>query len=191
MIEAEHMICPTCWGEQIYPMAGARCPTCHGDGVFPDLRLSDHFMLSEFLNSETAVRQKIDNAPSSKVTAHLQQLCIQFLEPLRKEVGGLRISSGYRSPNLNEAVRSKPTSAHPRGLAADINSTAGLNRKQLVDRIVALKFKFDQVIFEGTWVHVGLYQPNHEPFQRGEVLATYNGGISYSLYDSNDARIHT
>lgn len=182
------MICPMCWGSRTYPVEGASCPTCHGAGVFPDLQLTEHFMLSEFLKSETAVRQSIANDPSAKIIAHLQQLCVQLIEPIRGVAGPLKVSSGYRADKLNTFIGSHPSSAHPWGWAADINSHS--TRKELVDEIISLKIPFDQIIFEGTWVHVGLFKPDTGA-QRKEVLSTFNGGKTYVPYDPNDSRIHT
>jgi zinc D-Ala-D-Ala carboxypeptidase len=114
-------------------------------------------MLSELVHSDTAARLHLNNNPSAKIIAHLQQLCVQLLEPIREEAGSLKVSSGFREDKLNTAIGSHSSSAHPWGWAADINAF-GMSRKVLVDKILSIKFKFDQVIFEGTWVHVGLYQ---------------------------------
>ena len=92
-----------------------------------DIRLSEHFMLSEFTRSSTAERLGICNEldpfyPTHKdIIANLRNLCEQVLEPLRAYVRQpIIISSGYRSPALNQALRGAPRSQHLTGEAADI-----------------------------------------------------------------------
>ena len=92
-----------------------------------DIRLSEHFMLSEFTRSTTAERLGICNEldpfyPTHKdIIANLRNLCEQVLEPLRAYVRQpIIISSGYRSPALNQALRGAPRSQHLTGEAADI-----------------------------------------------------------------------
>lgn len=136
--------------------------------------MSAHFSIAELTFSQTAVRRGIDNTPSEAVTANLRRLC-DTLEQVRALVGKpLSISSGYRSPALNIAVGGaiNPPSAHVVGLAADINC-AGLTPKALACLIRESGIAFDQLIYEGTWVHIGLATG---PL-RGEVLtANFNGG---------------
>ena len=86
-----------------------------------DLRLSEHFMLSEFERSETAEKYGIDNTVPSQYIPALQQLCREVLEPLRAFVGGpIVISSGYRCNQLNVKVGGAYASQHTMGEAADI-----------------------------------------------------------------------
>ena len=92
-----------------------------------DIRLSEHFLLSEFTRSSTAERLGICNEldpfyPTHKdIIANLRNLCEQVLEPLRAYAGQpIIISSGYRSPALNQALRGAPRSQHLTGEAADI-----------------------------------------------------------------------
>ncbi len=70
-----------------------------------NLRLSEHFMLSEFERSATAEKYHIDYHVPSQYIPTLQQLCKEVLEPLRRFVGGpIVISSGYRCNQLNIKV---------------------------------------------------------------------------------------
>lgn len=53
-----------------------------------DIRLTEHFKLSEFLRSSTATARHIDNLPATpraclEVISNLQTLCREVLEPLR------------------------------------------------------------------------------------------------------------
>ena len=92
-----------------------------------DIRLSEHFMLSEFTRSSTAERLGLDNSLDASnpldqdVINNLRNLCEQVFEPLRVHAGQpIMIASGYRSPALNKAVRGSPHSQHLTGEAADI-----------------------------------------------------------------------
>ena len=51
---------------------------------------------------------------------NLAYLCHTVLQPLRDRFGPIRINSGYRCPELNEAVGGVANSHHLRGEAADI-----------------------------------------------------------------------
>jgi hypothetical protein len=140
-------------------------------------QLSENFKLWEFVVSETASRDRINNTPQQVHIAHLRTLCQQILEPARKKLGPLRITSGYRSPALNKAIGGSPTSAHMQGYAADVNP---LNvSKMEFAKWVNNNCKFDQIILEfGTpsepaWIHVSC-----DPRGKQEVLKTVRGGYA-------------
>ena len=60
--------------------------------------LSEHFMLSEFIKSNTAELLHIDNMPDSRCISHLVHLCFYILEPARRALDdSIVITSGYRS----------------------------------------------------------------------------------------------
>lgn len=143
--------------------------------------MSEHFSIAELTFSQTATRRGIDNTPSEQVSANLRRL-METLELVRALVGKpLMISSGYRSPALNIAVGGAKDSAHVQGLAADIN-VAGMTPKTLAGLIRDSGIAFDQLIYEGTWVHIGLAAGT----LRQEVLtanfsnghATYTRGLA-------------
>ena len=50
--------------------------------------------------------------------------------------------------------------------------------------------KLDQVIYERTWVHVGLLHPSTKA-QRGQKLSMFvvAGKTTYEPFDANDSRI--
>ncbi|WP_348698465.1 D-Ala-D-Ala carboxypeptidase family metallohydrolase [Duganella fentianensis] len=63
-------------------------------------------------------------------------------------------------------------SAHQIGLAADITAP-GLTPRALAALILQSGIEFDQLIYEGTWVHVGL----SSGAPRSQVLtASFSGG---------------
>ena len=140
------------------------------------MNLSPHFSLAELVASQVATRKGIDNTPAPAIVANLSRLAA-LLEQVRALVGApITISSGYRSQALNRAVSGAASSAHVLGLAADI-STAKLAPKTLALLIRQSDIAFDQLIYEGTWVHIGL----SVGAPRRQVLTAKfaGGGVSY------------
>ena len=84
------------------------------------MKLSANFSLSVMLKSSTAVRLGIDNYPSDHEVENLVALAQDVLQPIRDHFGSMKINSGYRCLELNRALRSKDTSQHRMGEAADI-----------------------------------------------------------------------
>lgn len=140
------------------------------------MNLSPHFSLAELVASQVATRKGIDNTPAPAIVANLTRLAA-LLEQVRALVGApIAISSGYRSPALNKAVGGAANSAHVLGLAADI-STTKLAPKALAMLIRQSDIVFDQLIYEGTWVHIALSSSS----PRRQVLTAKfaGGGVSY------------
>ena len=93
-----------------------------------DEHLSPHFTVGEFFRSGTAIRLGIDNNPdahpgegisTAEVVENLRALCTEVLEPLRRRVGRVIVTSGYRCQELNKAVGGVWNSQHLKGEAAD------------------------------------------------------------------------
>ena len=129
------------------------------------MRLSPNFTLSEFLFSETAARKGIDNTPTDEIVTNLKRLA-ERLEMVRDVFNvPIIITSGYRSPQLNEAVGGVPASAHITGCAADfIIPTVG-SPLHIATRITKYPdIVFDQLINEyDSWVHMGIEAEGEEP----------------------------
>tara|TARA_R100001015_G_C4619320_1_gene176012 strand:+ start:648 stop:1103 length:456 start_codon:yes stop_codon:yes gene_type:complete len=124
------------------------------------MNLSNHFSLTEFTKSQTAERKGIDNTPTQDHIERMKILCVSVLEPLRTEFDKpIMINSGYRSPDLCEAIGSKSTSQHAKGEAADIE-IPGVDNAELA-KYIQDNLNFDQLILEcytgdpsSGWVHV-------------------------------------
>lgn len=121
-------------------------------------KMSKHFQLWEFVTSQMAERNGIDNTPPEPVIDNLKKLCVTILEPARAALGPVRISSGYRCIGLNKAVGGAQTSAHLLGWAADV---IPLKCSMLAFATwVVHNVQFDQVILEfgkpgfPAWIHV-------------------------------------
>ncbi|NIE82690.1 MULTISPECIES: D-Ala-D-Ala carboxypeptidase family metallohydrolase [unclassified Burkholderia] len=138
------------------------------------MKLTDHFTLSELTQSETAARRRIDNTPSSETLVNLTRTA-QLLEKVRAELGDkpVLISSGYRCHALNRAVGGATNSAHGQGLAADFICPGFGSPLDICKRLAAARIEFDQLIQEGTWVHIGLAAAGKRP--RHQVLTAHFG----------------
>ena len=112
-----------------------------------DIQLSEHFRLSEFTRSATAIRHGIDNTPDIEDIESLQSLCIHVLEPLRRRFGVIKITSGYRSPLVNQMVHGSPSSQHLKGQAADIFISSDEVAKKYY-RYIKDHLDFDQLLLE-------------------------------------------
>lgn len=136
------------------------------------MNLSAHFSLEELVASQVATRQGISNAPPGKVIANLHRVA-DALEKVRQLVlAPIYVSSGYRSPALNQAVGGASNSAHVLGLAADFTA-AGWTPRALALKIAESDIEFDQLIYEGTWVHLGLSEASA---RRQLLTAVFKGG---------------
>lgn len=130
--------------------------------------LTNNFSLHEMIKSETAMRRDMDNTPhSDEVVQNLTILCEQVLQPLRDVYGvGIKVNSGYRSPDVNAAVGGSRTSDHCKGQAADIEIPGVANAD--LAQYIADNFDFTQLILEfytqgvpdSGWVHVS-YDSNN------------------------------
>ena len=140
------------------------------------MQLSEHFNLNEFTISQTATRKGIDNTPPEPVIERLRMLAAT-LERVRGLLGNspIRISSGYRSKELNRAIGSSDNSAHVLGYAVDFTCPIFGTPKEVANEIAKSAIKFDQIIYEGTWIHLSV-----DPRNRREVLtATFKNGKAY------------
>ena len=144
------------------------------------MKLSEYFTLQEMTKSQTALRMGIDNTPDEGQLQCLTDLCRNVLDHVRSEFGPLTPSSGFRSPELCEAIGSKATSQHAKGEAADFE-VMGVDNKELASWIVS-NLSFDELILEyyeegepnSGWVHCSYTNDAN----RGEVL----------IFDGNNYR---
>ena len=120
------------------------------------MKLTPNFSLEELTHSEIAERLGLDNTPDETVKANLVRLA-RMLEDVRRALGRpIMVNSAYRSPKVNEAVGSKPTSQHCIGCAADIK-VPGLTPDNIVKEILKTNIEFDQLIREfDSWVHISI-----------------------------------
>lgn len=143
-------------------------------------KLTDHFSLEEMTASETAARRGIDNTPSPAIIKNLTRTA-QLLERVRVLLGSkpILVSSGYRSPALNAAVGGSKTSAHMQGLAADFICPGFGTPLEICKLLDSLGVNFDQLIQEGTWVHIGLAADGVKPRRQVLTAKFSHGGTTY------------
>ena len=141
-------------------------------------RLGDHFTLDEFTRSNAASDAGIPNTPTEEHIAAMRLLVAHVLDPLRKLLGPIKVTSGYRSKAVNDELRKRgknasKTSQHMVGEAADI-VVPGFSPKRVATAIVTSGAPFDQVIwYDGGWVHVSY---TAKRANRGEVLHSPSTG---------------
>lgn len=133
------------------------------------------------LKEMTATSQNLPNHPETweEFSALRDTACL--LDELREKFGqGIRITSGYRSAAVNAAVGGSKTSAHRKGMAADIQPWKNTKANMLAlaklcrDWATTLSSLVDQVIIytpDGKdnanikWIHIGFSdKPRHQLF---------------------------
>ena len=136
------------------------------------MNLSTHFTLAEFTQSQAAARYSMDNTPPDSVLPALIHTAFG-LEGVRTLLGvPIIVTSGYRSTAVNHAVGGAAGSQHTIGQAVDFIAPGFGSPLQVARAIVASKLVFDQLIQEGSWVHVSF---SGKP--RKQVLtAHFDGG---------------
>lgn len=153
------------------------------------MNLTTNFTLNELTQSETALRKGLNNAPTQDIISALQSLAANVLQPVRDHYGkGVKVNSGYRSPEVNASVGGSKTSDHCKGMAADIE-IPGVANKELA-LYIRDNLQYTQLILEGYkegvpdsgWVHVS-YDPTNlkkqvmtAKFLNGKAI--YSNGIA-------------
>ena len=120
-------------------------------------KLSPNFTLEELTITN---HREFDNTPNADQINNLERLA-KLLEEVKKVLGGkpVMVNSGFRSPQVNNAVGSKPTSQHCLGCAADIR-VPGMTPDQVVRAIRDSDIQYDQLIREfDSWTHISI--PNN------------------------------
>ena len=142
----------------------------------PTGAFSRYFTLEELTQSDTAVRLHIDNTPPGNVVEVLHDTATRMDQVRDLLKGPVQVLSGYRSPKLNTAIGGSPNSAHMSGRAVDFVCRSYGTPLQICQKIVSAGVKFDQLIQEGTWVHISF-----DPQMRNQVLTAVfsNGKTTY------------
>ena len=154
------------------------------------MKLSKNLSLSECLVSNTAKRLGISNEPTQEHLNNLKDVADNVFQPLREGLGcSIYVSSGYRSKELNKAIKgSSKTSQHLKGQALDLDADVyGKVNNYQIFKYILKYIEFDQLILEnvsadgtGGWVHVSFVDGNN----RGKVLRMdrVKGKSVYSNY---------
>jgi len=146
--------------------------------------LSKNLSLAEVMKSATAIKHGIANEPNSQHLTNLKAVATNIFQPCRDYFGKpLAVTSGYRSPELNDLIGGSKRSQHSKGEALDLDAQVygGFTNAELFHYIKD-NLDFDQLIWEfgneeePDWIHCS-YTTNN----RGEVLRAYrhNGKTRY------------
>jgi len=155
------------------------------------MKLSKNFTLEELTRSNTAVRMGIDNTPSKEHIYKLRLLATEFLQVLRDRLGPLRVTSGYRSPALCEAIGSKKSSQHAKAEAIDLQyfKRGQMDNLMIFQAVIDSALEFDQMILEfGTstesidgkpdWIHISWKVTDN----RRQILVAYKDENNKTKY---------
>ena len=149
------------------------------------MQLTNNFSLAEMVKSDTALRHDMDNTPGEAEIANLKTLCEKVLQPVRDHFQtGVKVNSGYRSPDVNAKVGGSRTSDHCKGQASDIE-IPGIANADLAVWIMD-NLEYTQLILEfytpgvpdSGWVHVS-YDPVN--LKKQNLTATKQNGKTVYL----------
>ena len=123
------------------------------------MNLSRNFTLSEMTKSDTAIRKGINNNPNAEQIEKLKTLCEKILQPVRDHFGRVKVTSGFRSVELCQAIGSSVNSQHAKAEACDFE-VIGVDNAELADWIHR-ELEWDQLILEfytpgepnSGWIH--------------------------------------
>jgi hypothetical protein len=152
------------------------------------MRLSKNFVLSEITRSNTAKRLNISNAPDKEHLRSLQVIIRDLIQPMRDALGPIRITSGYRSPQLNRAIGGSRKSQHCKGQALDLQfwREGKMCNKEIYEWVIKEGIDFDQMIneFDYAWIHISLRSKDN----RKQILEAYHDEDGDTKYRYADAR---
>jgi len=151
------------------------------------MKLTNNFSLKELTASQTAERKNINNNPNEDQINKLKLLCEKVLQPIRDHYGKVvSVSSGYRSPELCEAIGSSKNSQHAKAEAADFE-IYGVSNAELC-KWIADNLEFDQMILEyhkldepnSGWIHCSYKAEDN----RKQILRAYRNDSGKTCYES-------
>ena len=125
-------------------------------------QLSPNFKLHEFVVSEFAARNGLDNTPPLWAVQNLRALAINNLEPIRSWARTLkpntvvRVTSGYRSQQVNAGVGGARNSHHRFGRAGDI-VIPGVSPSQIY-QFALRNLEFAELIAYKGFVHIAYHE---------------------------------
>lgn len=149
------------------------------------MKLTENLSLAEATYSATALRKGIVNKPTVTHLINLKEVAKNIFQPCREHFGKpLRVTSGYRSKELNKAIGGSNNSQHSKGEALDMQSTEGYTNRELF-MYIKDHLSFDQLIGEFpdnvgefAWVHCSYKTEGN----RGEVLIAYKDDNNKTKY---------
>ena len=149
-------------------------------------KISEHISYKEVIHSTTAKRNGISNIPSKKQLRSIKLLADNVFEPLRSFVGGrIKITSMFRSLELNSLLGGSKTSQHLKGEAMDLDDTFGHKTNKQMGDYIREELDFDQLIYEFLddngdvkWIHASYKASGN----RNEVLIAWKDPSGKTVY---------
>jgi zinc D-Ala-D-Ala carboxypeptidase len=139
------------------------------------LTLSPNFTLWEAMRSQTADRNGINNTIPQILMPNVLRMA-KLMEQVRTALNNkpIRVSSWYRSLQLNAAIGGSSRSQHMLGCAVDFDCDSYGTPADICRRIILLpQIQFDQLILEHSWVHISVPNtPDDKP--KMQVLSLLN-----------------
>ena len=148
------------------------------------MKLTENFTLKELTKSDTAIRKGISNEPNTDEIEKPKLLCETILQPVRDKFGPVTVTSGYRSPELCQAIGSSVNSQHTKAEAVDFE-VEGVDNADVAYWIKDNIPNWDQMILEfytpgqpnSGWIHCSITSK----LERKQFLSAYkeNGKTKY------------
>lgn len=163
------------------------------------MKLSKNLSLAEVVRSETAKRLDIDNNPTKEHLDNLKAIAENVFQPIRDHFNcPIHVSSGYRSEDLNRAIRGSKMSLHMKGCALDIDMDFTNVSNTEVFNYIKDNLEFDTLIWEFNnedgspkWVHVSYIEGKN----RKQVIEAYRDPITqitkYKPYEPREEKKET
>ena len=152
------------------------------------MRISKHISYKEAVYSATAKRLHLNNTPNDEILYEMNNVAEFIFEPLRLYVGGaIKITSFFRSEELNAAIGGSSKSQHCKGQAIDIDDVFGHKTNAEMFEYVREILDFDQMIWEfgdsnnPDWLHIS-YVSKKENRNRVLRAVRENGKTRYELF---------
>jgi len=141
------------------------------------MNLSEHFTLEELTFTN---HREYDNTPNQVQIDNLTRLA-EFLEKVRYTLYDrpIIIDSGFRSPEVNQAVGSTSVSQHMKGCAADIR-VPGMTPAEVVKAIHNSDLPYDQLILELSWTHISIPNTDDAEPRNMALIIDQKGTRSYA-----------
>lgn len=147
------------------------------------MRISKNFTLAELTRSNVATRLGLNNTPTTDGIHKLTMMVNALIQPIRDKLGPIRVTSAYRSAEVNTAIGGSPSSQHCRYEAIDCQYVGpnGMDNIKIFETLQSLELDFDQCILEfgdsteshdpnyPAWIHLSYKICDN----RKEVLVAY------------------
>jgi hypothetical protein len=149
------------------------------------MKLSKNLSLEEVIISNTAIKHGIDNTPNGTHLLALIALADNVFQPARNSLGvSIRVSSGYRSLELNIKIGGALSSQHSKGEALDLQIVNKSKNNADLFNFIKNNLDFDQMIWEfgsddcPAWVHVSYKETGN----RKQCLKAYKDSKNRTKY---------